>query len=112
MSRLVGETVILRTTTGGGVDDDGYPLPDIKVDTPVTRAVFIPESGDIYRTADRDVVVQAASVLLPYVLEVPPTATVIVRGVEYRQSKPAADHKSMFGTGRGGTEIFLTKGTG
>jgi len=97
MSRLIGETVII--TTGAEREE-------------ITGAVFIPESGTMVTTVDRVAFTTGASVLLPMVKEISPVATIEARGLQFRQVGHAVHHISMFGTGRGGTQIFIERATG
>lgn len=107
--RIVGETIILVTREGGGVDDDGYPMPEQVVNVEIPGAVFIPEStGTIHRT-DGTLEYRQASVLLPQFETIEVGAEIKVRGESYRVERPSVDHRSMFGTMRGGTELFLKK---
>ena len=112
MSHLVGETVVLRTTTGGGYDRYGDPLPETHIDEPVHHAVVIHEGSDRF---DDDAVlggeVRNVSVMLPGFYEVEQDATVVIRGEEWRVEKPPFDHRSVFGSSLGGTELFVRRAT-
>ena len=112
MDHLVGETIVLRTTTGGGYDRFGDRLPTRVVDKRVERAVVIPEGAE---RVDGDYIVggesRTATVLLPGFFKVEQDATVIIRGQEWIVDRPAFDHRSVFGSDRGGTEIFVRRAT-
>lgn len=96
MSRLVGETIYILGDSGR---------------VAVPRAVVSPESGTVINRPDGSVNMARSSVLIPLGFSVAPHDRVEVRGVEYRQSRPPETSISPFGTGRGGTEIFLEIGT-
>lgn len=94
MSRLVGETIYLIGSSGR---------------VAVEKAVVSPESGTVIQRDDGSVIMSRSSVLIPLGVEVALDDRIEVRGVEYRQSRPAETSISPFGTGRGGTEIFIER---
>lgn len=105
----MGETIHLVTRQGGGVDDDGYPLPEEVVNTEIPGAVFIPEStGTIHRN-DGTLTYQQASVLLPKFEDIGVGAELQIRGESFVVERPSVQHRSAFGTSRGGTEIFVKR---
>lgn len=96
MSRLVGETVYILGDSGR---------------VAVPRAVVAPESGTVIYRPDGSVNMARSSVLIPLGYSVTPDDRVEIRGVEYRQTRPPETSISPFGTGRGGTEIFIERAT-
>lgn len=110
--RIVGETIVLVTREGGGIDDDGYPLPEKEVNVEIRGAVFIPEGNGTILEDDRSGEYRQASILLPTFQEISTGAEVIVRGLSYKVDRPPVDHRSVFGTSLGGTEIYLKRVTG
>lgn len=110
--RIVGETILLVTREGGGVDDRGYPLPEKVVNVEIDGAVFIPESTGRITDGGRVIEFEQARVLLPRFEEIAAGAEIHVRGERFFVERGSVDHRSAFGTSRGGTEIFLKKVTG
>ena len=108
---VVGETIVLVTREGGGYDRYGDPLPVKVVNVEIDGAVFIPEGTGTIKDGVTNGEYQQASVLLPGFEEVEVDAEVIVRGEHFRVDRPSVDHRSAFGTSRGGTEIFLKRAT-
>lgn len=112
MDHVVGERVLLRTIKGGGYDPDGNPLPRRSVDEPVDGAVvFYTSTGsfddvDVVGGEDRSL-----TVLLPRRYPVEQGAVVVVRGEEWIADRPPFEHRSLFGSDLGGTELFLTRRT-
>jgi hypothetical protein len=107
--RIVGETIVLVTREGGGYDRYGDPLPVQIVNVEIPGAVFIPEGTGTIKDSSIDGEYQQASVLLPSFEEVEVDAEVLVRGETFRVERPSVHHRSVFGTGRGGTELFLKR---
>lgn len=107
--RVVGEVVTLVTRTGGGYDDDGHTLPEVIVNEDIPGAVFIPESAGVINRDDGTTEYREASILLPTFEEITVGATIMVRGEQFTVERPPVDHRSAFGTGRGGTEIFVRR---
>lgn len=107
--RVVGEVVTLVTREGGGYDDDGHKLPEVIVNHEIPGAVFIPESAGTIHREDGTLQYREASVLLPGFEDVALGAEVIVRGDTFKVDRPPVDHRSMFGTSRGGTELYLRR---
>lgn len=113
MSRLQGETITIITRAGGGVDDDGYPIPEEIINRDIPGCVVIPEASGRIVDDDRNGEYRETSVLLPGQFpEVETGARIIVRELEYVVDKPPFHHISPFSTGRGGTEIYLRRATG
>lgn len=106
---IVGETILLVTRKGGGVDDDGYPIPEQVVNVEIPGAVFIPESTGMIHRDDGTLQYREASVLLPRFEEIAVGAEIIVRGDKFKVDRPPVHHRSAFGTRRGGTEIYLRR---
>lgn len=104
--RLKGETVILVTKTGGGVDDDGYPIPEETIRLPIPRCVIIPKGGNVALAVDYQLASKEISILTPEpVDDVKVGAQLEVRGQRYEVNAPVFHHKSPFGTAVGGSEI-------
>ena len=110
--RIVGETILMVTRRGGGVDDRGYPLPEEIVNVEIPGAVFIPEGTGRITEGGRGIEYEQARVLLPRFEDIDAGAEIHVRGERFFVERPPVDHRSAFGTDRGGTEIFLEKVTG
>lgn len=107
--RIVGEVVRLVTRKGGGVDDDGYPIPEVIVNVDIPGAVFIPESsGTIDRDTDQ-LQYREASILIPGFEQITLGAEIVVRGETFLVDRPPVEHRSPFGTGRGGTELYVRR---
>lgn len=106
---IVGETILVVTRRSGGVDDRGYPIPDEVVNVEIPGAVFIPEGTGRIAGDGRVIEYEQARVLLPRFEEIDATAEIHVRGERFFAERPSVDHRSAFGTNRGGTEIFLKK---
>lgn len=94
MSRLVGEDIYI-------IGAEGRVL--------VPNAVVSPQSGTVVVRNDGQVIISRYSVLIPLGYSVEFSDKIEVRGVEHFQESPAETSISPFGTGRGGTEIFLEK---
>lgn len=109
---IVGETITLVTVTGGGIDRDGYRIPREEHNEPVEGAVVIPEQSGRITDDDRAGEFREASVLLPRFVAIETGSEVVVRGQKFRVDRPPFDHRSAFGTRRGGTEIYLRRATG
>lgn len=107
--RVVGEVVTLVTRESGGFDNDGNKLPDVIVNVDIPGAVFIPESAGVIRMTDGATEYREASIMLPTFEQITVGATVMVRGKEFTVHRPPVDHRSAFGTSRGGTEIYVRR---
>ena len=107
--RIVGETILLVTREGGGVEDRGYPLPEKVVNVEIPGAVFIPESTSVVNEGTGLHTFEQASVLLPRFEEIAVGAELIIRGERFFVERPSVQHRSVFGTSRGGTEIFVKR---
>ena len=107
--RIVGETILMVTRRGGGVDDRGYPIPEEIVNVEIPGAVFIPEGTGRVTEGMGAFEYEQARVLLPRFEEINAGAEIHVRGERFFVERPSVDHRSAFGTDRGGTEIFLKK---
>lgn len=110
--RIVGEVVTIITRKGGGVDDDGYPIPETEVRVEVPGAVVTPERLGTIIDDDRAGVFREMSVLLPQFEDVELGAKIEIRGEVFTIDRPPFDHRSVFGTSRGGTEIYVRRATG
>lgn len=100
------------TRRGGGVDDRGYPIPEEIVNVEIPGAVFIPEGTGRINDGGRVIEYEQARVLLPRFENIEAGAEIHVRGERFFVERPSVDHRSVFGTNRGGTEIFLEKVNG
>lgn len=105
--RLKGETVILVTRTGGGVDPDGRRIPPTVERTPLEGCVIIPKAGALeyggpsYWLASKEI-----SILTSAPVDgVKVGAELEVRGQLFEVNAPVFHHKSPFGTAVGGSEI-------
>lgn len=111
--RFVGETVTIITLSGGGIDDDGYPLPEQEVRREIPGCVIIPKGGDVSAAVDYMLASNSVSILAPVFLEdVEDGARLEVRGDDYTVSAPVFHHRSVFGTSNGGTEIPAERNVG
>lgn len=105
MSALVGETVIMRLIVGR----DQYGVPVFE-DTEIHNCVITPKGTSGGITDNYFFASEKMSILAPVFL--PPIddkAQFIVRGESYSLDGLPFDHKSVFGTGAGGTEIPVTR---
>lgn len=105
MSALVGETVLMRVITGR----DQWDKP-IYEETEINNCVIVPKGtgGGIannYFFSDEKISILAPVFLPP----IDDEAQFIVRGESYSMDGLQFDHKSVFGTGAGGTEIPVTR---
>lgn len=112
MDHVVGERVLLRTMSGGGVDDDGYPLPEKVVDEPIDGAVVFYAGAERVDKVDVAGEATTLTVLLPRRYDVELDAVVVVRGEKWVVDRPPFHHVSVFGSERGGTELTLRRFTG
>lgn len=97
------------TRKGGGVDDDGYPLPEEVVNTEIPGAVFIPEAAGMINRQDGTLQYREASILLPSFEDIKVGAEILVRGEAFKVERPSVQHRSAFGTSRGGTELYVKR---
>lgn len=110
--RIVGEVVTIITRKGGGVDDDGYPLPETIIRVGIPGAVVTPERMGVITADDRAGEYREMSVLLPRFEELGLGAEIEIRGEIFKIDRPPFHHRSVFGTSRGGTEIYVRRATG
>lgn len=102
---ISGETITFLSESGGGYTADGRWIPPEVTNVDVPGCVIIPDgqavtAGDTYMLAEKNV-----RVLVPGFIQVEEGSTVLIRGEEYIVSAPGFDHRSPFGTGRGGSEF-------
>lgn len=105
MSALVGETVVMRLLVGR----DQFDVP-IYEDTEINNCVITPKGTGGGINNNYFFSSEKISILAPVFL--PPIddkAQFIVRGESYSMDGLQFDHKSVFGTGAGGTEIPVTR---
>lgn len=107
--RIVGEPVTIVTEKGGGYDRYGRELPVTRVKRTIDRAVVVPGTNSSVRDTTIDGQIYEATVLFPTFVDIQDGALVIVRGLEYEVDRPPFDHRSAFGTTRGGTEINIRR---
>lgn len=108
--RITGETITLITLKGGGIDDDGYPLPETKIKREINNCVIVPGGSDVGQGRDYQIASKDVTVLTPHFVEdVAEGADVIIRGESWRVAAPVFHHRSAFGTDRGGTEIKCSR---
>lgn len=107
--RVVGQVVRVITRKSGGYDPDGNKLPDTIINEDIPGAVFIPENAGITRAWDGALEWREAYILFPTFEQIAVGATVMVRGEEFTVERPPVDHRSAFGTSRGGTEVFVRR---
>lgn len=105
MGRLQGETVYLVEVTGR--DYRGRPITEL---TPL-QAVVVPGRSDIAAGGDDAGWLNTAEItlLLTGFHEFEAGQQIEVRGTTYYVDGDPFDHISAFGTGRGGTELRLSR---
>lgn len=104
--RLKGETVILITRTGGGMDPDGRLIPPTIERTPLEGCVIIPKGGNVASAVDYQLASKEISILTSAPVDgVKAGAELEVRGQLFEVNAPVFHHKSPFGTAVGGSEI-------
>lgn len=105
MSRVQGETVYLVEVKGR--DYRGRPITER---TPL-QAVVVPGRSDVTEGGDAAGWLNTAelTLLLPEFRAVEAGQEVEVRGHTYYVDGDGFDHRSAFGTARGGTELRLTR---
>lgn len=109
---LQGETVTIIRMVGGGVDDDGYPLPSREERTDVAGCVIGQRSAAITSEKDRVLVEQGITFTMPGSHDFDdPNGTLffIARGEEWRPDGEKFEHASAFGTHLLWTEIPVEK---
>lgn len=100
---MVGETV--KIVIPGGYDSNGIPLPPVLVEE-IPGCVITPKGtgagvGRDYFFASEDM-----SILAPkFIEDIPSNAEFLVRGETYALDGIPFDHRSVFGSQYGGTEI-------
>ena len=110
--RPTGEVVTIVRTTGGGVDDDGYPLPSKTERTPIPGAVVEDGGGELVVRNDGTITTTKMRVLFPRHVDVKRGDTLEVRALKYRIDEDPFDHSSQWGrAGTGGTVAKIVRAT-
>jgi hypothetical protein len=96
-----GELVTIVREVGGGTDDDGYPLPSKRVETPVEGCIIDERTTGITSQKDQVTVSQGVQFLLPgeHDLTAPNRSLwLVARGWEWEPDGEAFTLRSMFGS--------------
>ncbi|MDO5503938.1 MAG: hypothetical protein Q4G67_12255 [Actinomycetia bacterium] len=110
--RPTGEVVTVLRTTGGGVDWDGYPLPETVERVPVPGSVVEDGGGELTVQLDGKVVVKNMRVLFPGHVDVGRGDTLEVRGETFRVDTDPFTHASQWGRADvGGTVVEIVRAT-
>lgn len=103
MSALVGETVQMVTT--GGFDSDGNWLPPRDI-VEIPGCVITPKGTAVGAAADYFFSSADLSILAPvFIADIESDRQFLIRNEWYELDGVPFNHRSVFGTGAGGTEI-------
>lgn len=80
---MIGETVIRKRSTGGGVDDYGDPIPGTTTEVPIHGCLVSPRESSELTSNGRAGVIIGLTVYAPPSADVVSTDQVIVRGTTY-----------------------------
>lgn len=107
-----GEVVVIVRTTGGGVDDDGYPIPGGTTRTPIPGTVIDDGSAGSYEMPGGMVVVTPMTVYFPHEVDIDRADVVEIRGLAYRLTgEPFHNRPAWPRAGVGGTMIHVERAT-
>lgn len=108
---MIGQTILLRTVTGGGVDPYGDPLPETITDTPVTAMVAPRESSES-DVRGRNGVIVGLTAYITADVDVTAADRIIVDGLDYQvDGEPGTWHRPTTGA-RWGLQVALVRATG
>lgn len=103
--RIKGETIEIRHVEGGGFDPDGFRLPEEVTWETVNGCVIAPVSGLVMTEIDYRLAQEEVTVYAPTFITIKIDEEFKARGKMWQVTEIPFDHRSPFGTNRGGTEF-------